>query len=337
MHQIQKNPILSILVSFKNEEKHLQQCIKSIREQVFQEWELILVDDHSEDASWDIANLQAEQDSRIHTYKNIGKGLIDALETAFNHSSGKFISRMDADDTCTPVKYEMMVNLWQEPGTVVCGQVKYYSAIGVLPGFERYATWLNEVISQKEPWSFIYQECIVPSPAWLVSREDLMKIGGICAGQYPEDYELAFRMYKAQYQIVSTPEVVHLWQDHPARNSRTNPLYANHFFPKVKAQYFSELELQNKFQPVVYGAGKKAKQLVVELQKLDCIPIWLTNNPKKIGHNIYGIILRNSEKYRALPNHKIAVVLAAEEERAEVNTQLVNMGLVKGKQYWFFC
>lgn len=332
-----KNSLLSIIMPVRNEEKHLDYAIESIRAQIFPQWELIIVDDHSTDSSWEKAAFHATEDPRIRIVKNEGERLLDALETGYKHSTGNLISRMDADDECTPFKYQEMVDLLDGPGTVVCGRVLYTSDDELQEGFRNYQVWLNRAISHPHTWQFVYEECVIPSPSWLIHRTDLDAIGGITTGVYPEDYDLAFRMYKAGLNVVSTNEVVHVWRDHPMRNSRTNPLYENNFFPELKAKYFAKTEVKDGNSAVVYGAGKRAKQLVKQLQEIGTKPVWITNNPEKIGKDIYGISLQDHLRYAPTQTDKIAVVVSNDEDREEIAVRLQSLGLQRGVDYWFFC
>ena len=332
-----KNITISVLIPFKNEEKYLQACIESVRVQTFQELDIVLVDDHSTDESYEIAKKHTKEDARVRLFKNRGNGLVDALKTAFDHSTGTMISRMDADDENSPHKYQQMMEAWDGRGTVVCGRVVYNTDNAESSGFYQYGIWLNRVMTSHQPWQFVYQECIVPSPSWLIHRQDLIDIGGISSGQYPEDYELAFRMYQAGLSIRASNEVVHFWRDHPNRNSRTNPLYENNFFPKLKAYYFNLLELKEGREAVVWGAGKRGKQLVKELLDLGVKPIWVTNNPNKAGRDIYGIILLNENDFVPDSKHRIALVMSVDDDREEVVTRLNAFGMQKGVDYWFFC
>lgn len=99
-----QNPLVSILIPFKNTASFLDECMNSILNQTYKNWELIIVDDHSSDGSYSIVDSFAENDARIKLFKNSGKGIIDALRLAFLKSSGDFITRMDSDDLMRPEK-----------------------------------------------------------------------------------------------------------------------------------------------------------------------------------------------------------------------------------------
>jgi glycosyltransferase involved in cell wall biosynthesis len=331
-----KNYLISILLPFKNEESHLATVIEHILANESTSIEVIAINDHSTDKSKSIAQKFSSTDSRFRLFDNEQTGLVEALKTGYKHSTGSHISRMDADDLCDVFKYARMLELSEE-NTVVCGRVKYFSNTELQDGFKRYGAWLNKAISSGEAWKHIYKECVVPSPSWLLRREDLESIGGISDGSYPEDYELAFRMYKQGFAIVATKEVVHLWQDHPQRNSRTNPHYRNHFFPSLKAKYFLELEVGDAHNLLVLGAGKRAKELVKEFIKLDAQPIWLTDNAKKVGKDIYGIVLEDENRYNFTDSDRIAIVVSNDQERLEVRELLEQNNLVEGQHFWFFC
>jgi len=72
--------LVSIITPFKNSSKFLEECLRSIINQSYKSWELIMIDDYSNDNSFDIANKIAENDKRIKLYKNKGnKEIIHSL------------------------------------------------------------------------------------------------------------------------------------------------------------------------------------------------------------------------------------------------------------------
>ena len=70
---------ISVLIPFKNTAAYLPECIDSILNQTFSDWEAIFVDDHSIDNSAIIVQNYAKNDSRIKYLKNKGSGIINAL------------------------------------------------------------------------------------------------------------------------------------------------------------------------------------------------------------------------------------------------------------------
>ena len=64
--------LISILVPFKNTESYLVECLDSIVNQTYTHWELIIVDDGSTDASYELVKNYADTDARIHLLRNDG-------------------------------------------------------------------------------------------------------------------------------------------------------------------------------------------------------------------------------------------------------------------------
>ena len=121
--------LVSIITPFKNTGLYLKECIESIQNQTYKNWELLIVDDHSSDNSSEIIAGYAHDDSRIKLLKNQASGIISALRTGYTHSSGQFITRMDSDDIMAKNKLKYLVNNLREYGTghVATGLVKYFS------------------------------------------------------------------------------------------------------------------------------------------------------------------------------------------------------------------
>jgi hypothetical protein len=101
------SPEVSVVVIFRNEERFLGEAVDSICAQDFDDWELILVDDGSIDASPDIARERAAKDSRIRFVQHPGGvnlGMSASRNLGVAHARGSFIAFCDADDVWLPHK-----------------------------------------------------------------------------------------------------------------------------------------------------------------------------------------------------------------------------------------
>ena len=73
----------------KNEERYLDACLQSIECQSEKGWELIAIDDHSDDRSKEILELFATRDHRIKVHSNPGIGIVHALQFAYQKAKGE--------------------------------------------------------------------------------------------------------------------------------------------------------------------------------------------------------------------------------------------------------
>ncbi len=333
-----KTPAISILMPVKNYASYLPACLNSILAQTETDWELIAVDDHSTDRSLEILEAFAKSDSRIRPYVNEGEGLISALCTAFRHSRGYFVTRMDADDLMPPFKLELLRRALTGPGQIAVGLVRYFADEGgeVGPGYLRYARWLNELTLSGGTYREIYKECTIPSSAWMCGREDFLAAGAFEPEVYPEDYDLCFRFYRSKLEVVAVSEVVHLWRDHLGRISRTLPVYADNTFLDLKVPWFLQLDWDSSRPLVLYGAGKKGKRIAALLQER-AIPFhWLCNRPTKWGKSMHGIVWQAPDFLKALQQPQIILALADRRGREEVNSSLNLLDREEGKDFFWF-
>lgn len=284
---------ISIITPFYNPGSYFKDCIQSVLEQTYQNWELLLVNDHSTDDSLTTAKAFTNLDDRIKLFENSTKGLIPALRLAYGKSTGNYITRMDADDLMTPNRLEFMVSKLSSAGSdhVCVGKVKYISESEMGDGYQKYEAWLNDLSEREANFEGIYRECSIPSPNFLIHRADFDKIGGFESNIYPEDYDLAFRMYQNDLRVCSVNEVTHYWRDHSTRSTRTQDHYHPLSFIPLKVKYFLELDYSKTHPLVLWGAGKKGKLIAKELINHDVDFQWITDNENKIDQEIYGKIL----------------------------------------------
>lgn len=90
--------ILSIIIPVYNVEKYLTNCIESILNQKFKDFELILIDDGSSDSSGNICDKFSEYDLRIKTIHQKNRGVSYSRNVGIKLSKGKYIFFVDADD-----------------------------------------------------------------------------------------------------------------------------------------------------------------------------------------------------------------------------------------------
>lgn len=107
-------PLISIGISFFNEEKNLIFAIQSVINQTYQNWELILVDDASTDNSLKIANSFKDQRIRVLESDLQNKGLVFRLNQLVECAKGKYFVRMDADDIMFANRIEKQLNFLQQ-------------------------------------------------------------------------------------------------------------------------------------------------------------------------------------------------------------------------------
>lgn len=80
---------ISIIMPFYNAEKTIANAIKSVVNQTFNSWELVLVNDGSTDDSEIICRRFMNQDSRVKYIKTINRGVASARNTGLLHAEGK--------------------------------------------------------------------------------------------------------------------------------------------------------------------------------------------------------------------------------------------------------
>ncbi|WP_320111093.1 glycosyltransferase family 2 protein [Draconibacterium orientale] len=247
-------PELSVVLPFFNAEKTLKAAIKSILDQTFRDFELLLINNNSTDASLQIAKTLSKADRRIHILNESKAGVANAMNCGLENARGRFISRMDADDVAHPEKLQKQYNyLENNPSIDFLGsEVEYVPHIAENEGFRRFVDWANSFHTPEEIALKQFIEIPVINPTIFFRRELFEKYGGCRDGNFPEDYEMA-----------KLPEKLLNWHDYSTRLTRTDDRYSTEAFFQTKAFYFKKWsEQHNPFHPNIriWGAGRKTRQ-----------------------------------------------------------------------------
>lgn len=136
---------VAVIMPVHNAERYLSESIQSILSQTFTDFQLIIVDDGSRDASWSI--IESFDDNRIVKVRfDESRGIVSALNTALRMTDSEFIARMDADDVARDDRFQKQLEfLRSRPDVGVCG-----SAIRIVKGrfscYARYPETHDEII-----------------------------------------------------------------------------------------------------------------------------------------------------------------------------------------------
>lgn len=116
------SPRVSFVVPVYNAARYLREAIQSIRAQTFGDFELIAVDDGSQDSSKEILDHFARLDPRMIVISRPNTGIVGALNDGLARARGEFIARMDGDDIALPGRLAAQVDyLERHPDCVALG------------------------------------------------------------------------------------------------------------------------------------------------------------------------------------------------------------------------
>jgi glycosyltransferase involved in cell wall biosynthesis len=332
--------LVSIITPFKNTSLYIKECIDSIIQQDYQNWELICINDHSEDDSVEIVNDYVKKDSRITLIHSDGHGIIPAIQKAYPLSKGEFITRMDSDDRMPLDRISFQVNALNQSGRgyVSVGLIDYFCDSGELAeGFKKYESWLNELTRKGENFKDVYKECVIPSPGFMIHRDDFEKCGRFDSVLYPEDYDLAFRMYQNKLKVLPCNKVLLHWRDYGIRTSRVDEKYTQAKLLDLRLHYFLKLDHVKNKVLLLWGASKKGKQIAKTLIQKEVNFQWICDNENKIGQVIYDKKLLPFEVIKTTPIFQSIVLVANPQDQQTIHQFMNELGHQPQRDYFFFC
>ena len=105
---------ISVLIDNYNYAKFLPECIESVLNQTYQNFEIIIVDDGSKDNSKEIIEEYAKKDNRIKPIFKENGGQASAFNEGIKHCNGELICFLDSDDKFKPNKLEKILKIYKK-------------------------------------------------------------------------------------------------------------------------------------------------------------------------------------------------------------------------------
>lgn len=304
------NPLISIIVPAYNVERYLAQCIESIINQTFQEWELLLIDDGSTDKSGVICDEYAKRDSRIRVLHKENSGQADSRNIALDMARADLVGFVDSDDWIEPAMYADLYRtlLEQKVDIAICGYFFDYKN-KVLPVGESGETICY---TRDEALTLILEDKIIKSFLWdkLFRKSVITEL--LPKSYYFEDYATLFKWFAAARTVAFYQKPLYHYRQ---RNSSTdhddNPAKKYHFFVAEleryhylrKHQIFPEKQEQFAQKVIVIGVNT-AKGMARSSADKECVKHYIGKIKNELEEmlpvSFYGMKRKYRNYYRQL-------------------------------------
>lgn len=331
-------PAISVILPVRNAVTTIGRAVASVQAQTARDWELVVIDDGSNDGTREWLQGAARSDSRIRLLGQPAHGLVPALNAGLAAARGELIARMDGDDACHPERLAAQAAYLAEHREVglVSSLVGFGGDRSVQAGYALHVEWLNGLVTPAQIALNRFVESPLAHPSVMFRRELVDRLGSYRAGDFPEDYELWLRWLDAGVVMAKIPRELLMWYDTPGRLSRRDPRYNPEAFFAVKAEYIArELVRVAGRRPVwIWGAGRPTRKRAGRLAEHGVgIAGYVDIDPRKTGRSVGGVPVIAPA---GLPRPDRAFVLgyvAAWGARELIRADLGGRGYVEGRDF----
>jgi len=328
-------PLVSVLLPARDAATTLAASLRSVQRQRFRDWECVVVDDGSADATRAVAAEFAAADPRFAVVTTPRDGLVAALNAGLARCRGALVARMDADDVMHRARLGAQVEaLAAAPGLFAVGtHVRIFPRAQLAAGWRAYERWVNAIRSAPQVRAEAFVECPVVHPTLMLRRPALQELQYRDAG-WPEDYDLVLRALARGLEIGVVPRRLHAWRDRPGRLSRTGEAYALPRFAAIKAAFLAERFLADSDAYVLWGYGGTGRALHRALaahgkRATHVIEV----HPGRLGNVIHGAPVVGPEVLASLAPLPVVVSVARSGPRNLIRAAMAEMGLRETVDY----
>lgn len=255
-------PKISVIIPCYNAAKYLNQCLDSLVAQSLYEWEAVIIDDGSIDASADIVKQYQEKDSRLCYIYQTNAGASSARNLGVKNASSDLILFLDADDWLTP--------------NAILEAVNYMSAHPECKMFNLRSAWCDEQTGERRVgFCYIdYRHCLVygQNNTVVIRRSDFDAIGGFDESMKKgfEDWEFYVRLLDPESEVRVSDNVLYNYRVNcgPQNVSSIGELHKQevmkYIYYKNYDKYVTTLGAP---QEIYQWADRRLPQSVIKIQK----------------------------------------------------------------------
>ncbi len=207
-------PRVSFIMPARNVEEYVGEAVESIRGQELRDWELLVIDDHSDDATAEIVDAARRDDPRIRLLRNESRGVVAALNMGFREAAGEFVKMVDSDDLLDPEFSRRFAQIASVPAS-------YHDGLFFGAGFGRNAVFRVSPVFAEMGFEQSVRRLMISPPRWAftMSREIAGRVFPLPAETaFPhEDIYIALLVKHAAGSVRHIPIPLYRYRQHSAQ------------------------------------------------------------------------------------------------------------------------
>lgn len=290
-----RDAAVSVVLPFRDAAETLGDAVESMRRQSHRDFECLLIDNRSTDASAQIARAICAQDARFQLLRLPGT-MVDALNAGLAAARAPLVARMDADDLAHPQRLErQLAALAADPSLSIAScLIACFPTAALRAGMLRYEHWLNSLRTPDEIRNAMFVESPLVHPSVVMTRAALDDVGGYRDTGGPEDYDLFMRLLLRGHRATKVAEVLLHWRDSPARLTRADPRYSRAQLMQTKLRHLPSAIAPGPLQ--IWGAGPIGRHWARAVRGLGyTVRRFIDVDPRKIGRRASGVPIEPPE------------------------------------------
>jgi glycosyltransferase involved in cell wall biosynthesis len=328
-------PAISVLIPAYEAAATLPAALRSVQRQSETDWECIVVDDGSSDATAEVAAAFAAGDARFRVERLPHRGIVSALNAGAQLCRADLVARMDADDLMARRRLELQRSvLQQQPELSGVGcHVRFFPRRAMTDGLRKYEKWLHAVKGARDVEREAFVECPIAHPTLMLRRSALLSLPYRDA-PWPEDYDLVLRLMQQGHELGVVPQRLLHWRDGAGRLSRSSARYSLPAFVECKAEYLAHGFLHGVERYLLWGFGDTGKALSDALSRRGKHPSAIVElHPGRLGQLIRGVRVVPPEALPSLRREPLVVSVAGLVPRSEIRAALAAMGFTELRDF----
>lgn len=253
-------PDISVVLCTYNAWPYLESAVTSVLNSESVRFELVIVNDGSDDESADYLNQL--NDERVFVIHQENRGIAHAANTGIENAQAEFIARFDADDLMHPKRLQLHLDYLREHPSVdvLASTVELMDAEFNQTGLAKYVDWTNHLLSHADMAAHRYRDATLVNPSATFRKQVWSRLGGY-KQHVPEDYEFWMRGIEAGIRFAKLDVPLLKWRDLSTRLTRSHDDYSERSFREVKLNYFySEWKERPARSLYIWGKNREASK-----------------------------------------------------------------------------
>lgn len=222
---------ISVYITAYNAEEFLAEAIESVLAQTYPHFELLLLNDGSQDRTLEVMRAYAANDDRLRVHSNPNEGTGAAANRALSLARHELVARMDADDRMLPRRLETQVRYMEaNPDVTVVSCLAYY----INGKGTRFGQIYSDLLTKEDHKRYLlHQEPIgLLHPGVMYRKTPILAMGGYRPYRHGQDKDLWNRLAEMGHVIVVQDEMLMEYRLHSSSSGMkdTMKMYRSHLW-----------------------------------------------------------------------------------------------------------